>query len=116
MFIAYVIVTCATILANLAIVVADLTGAEFVVANMTEVGLSRSSLPVLATLKGAGVAGLLLGLLGAPIIGIAAALGLVAFFTGALVTHVRARVFYNIAVPGAYFLLALASLTLAFMS
>jgi hypothetical protein len=32
----------------------------------------------------------------------AAAAGLVLFFVGAVVTHLRARVFYNIAFPGAY--------------
>jgi DoxX-like family len=47
------------------------------------------------------------------ILGIAAAIGLVLFFTGALGAHARARAFYNIAVPGAYFALALASLALA---
>ena len=31
------------------------------------------------------------------------------FFTGALATHIRARVFHNIAVPGTYFALATAS-------
>jgi hypothetical protein len=54
--------------------------------------------------------GLLLGLLGVRPIGIAAALGLVAFFIGAVATHVRARVFYNIAFPMAYLALAIASL------
>ena len=58
-------------------------------------------------------AGLLLGLLGLRPLGIAAAAGLVLFFTGALATHVRARVFYNIAVPGAFFALAVASAALA---
>jgi Na+-translocating ferredoxin:NAD+ oxidoreductase RnfE subunit len=46
-------------------------------------------------------------------LGIAAAIGLVLFFTGALVTHVRTRVFHNIAVPAAFFALAAASAALA---
>jgi hypothetical protein len=58
-------------------------------------------------------AGLLLGLLGLRPLGIAAAAGLVLFFAGALATHARARVFYNIAVPGAFFALAVASMALA---
>jgi len=57
--------------------------------------------------------GLLLGLLGLRPLGIAAAAGLVMFFAGALATHIRARVFYNIAVPGAFFALAAASGILA---
>ena len=87
--------------------------AGFVLATMAEVGVPRSWLAPLGALKGAGAAGLLIGLLGVRPLGIAAALGLVLFFTGALATHVRARVFHNIAVPGAYFALAVASTALA---
>jgi len=112
-FTAYVIVTAVTILANGGIAVADLVPARFVLANMDEVGVPRPWLPRLAVLKGAAVAGLLLGLFGLRPLGIAAAAGLVLFFTGALATHVRARVFYNIAVPGAFFALAVASGILA---
>jgi DoxX-like family len=46
-------------------------------------------------------------------LGVAAAIGLVLFFTGALATHVRTRVFRNIAVPGTFFALAAASAALA---
>jgi hypothetical protein len=109
----YVTVTIATVLANAAIVVADLRRADFVVANSAEVGVPLSVLPLLATLKAAGVAGLVLGLLGVPIVGVAAAIGLILFFTGALVTHVRAGVLYNLYFPGVYWLLAIASLVLA---
>jgi len=73
----------------------------------------RSWLPPLAVLKGAGAAGLLLGLLGVRPLGIAAAIGLALFFTGALAAHVRPRVFHDIAFPGAYFALAIASAALA---
>jgi hypothetical protein len=82
-------------------------------ANSAEVGVPPSWLPLLATLKAAGAAGLLIGLLGVRYVGIAAAIGLVLFFTGALAVHVRARVFYNLAFPGTYWLLAAASLVLA---
>ncbi|MFC5835101.1 DoxX family protein [Nonomuraea insulae] len=112
MFTVYVAVTIATILANSAIVVADLARAEFVLANMAEVGVPPSALPMLAMLKAAGAVGLLLGLLGIDVIGVAAAAGLVAFFVCAIVVHVRARVFHNIAFPGAFLVLALASLAL----
>jgi hypothetical protein len=110
---AYLVVTVVTILANAWAAVADLAQARFVLANMNEVGVPRSRLPALCTLKLAGAAGLLLGLLGIQFIGVAAATGLVLFFTGALVTHLRARVFYNLAFPGGYWLLAIASLVLA---
>lgn len=110
---AYLIITVVTIAANAWATAADLVPARFVLATMGEVGVPRSWLVPLGVLKGAGAAGLLIGLLGVRPLGIAAALGLVLFFTGALATHVRARVFHNVAAPGAYFALAVASLALA---
>ena len=41
---------------------------------------------------------------------LAAAAGLVVFFVGAVLTHLRAGVLYNIAFPGAYLCLSAASL------
>lgn len=113
MFTAYVVVTIITIVANVGVAVADLVKADSVLANSAEVGVPRSWLPLLATLKIAGAAGLLLGLLGSHVIGVSAAIGLVAFFVGAMVAHLRARVLHNLAFPGAYLALAIASLTLA---
>ena len=66
---------------------------------------------MLGTLKRAGALGLLVGL-GLPVIGIAAATGLVLYFIGAVIAHLRARVLYNIAFPGAYLGLSAASLVL----
>jgi uncharacterized membrane protein YjjP (DUF1212 family) len=77
------------------------------------VGLPQTWLPWLATLKAAGAAGLLLGLLGVPVIGAAAATGLVLFFVGAIAAHIRARVHHNILFPACYLGLAVASLALA---
>jgi hypothetical protein len=106
---AYLIVTAVTIAANAWATAVDIAQPRWLLATMAEVGVPRSGLPPLGALKGAGAAGLLLGLLGVRPLGIAAAIGLVLFFAGALTTHVRARVFHNIAVPGAYFALAAAS-------
>ncbi|MET8154934.1 DoxX family protein [Sphaerisporangium sp. NPDC005289] len=106
-------VTVVTIIANAAIAVADFSRAPFVLANSAEVGVPPGSLPLLGALKAAGAAGLLLGLLGVPVVGPAAAAGLVLFFVGAVAAHLRARVFHNIAFPAAYLLLAVAALTLA---
>ncbi|RKS09549.1 DoxX-like protein [Nocardiopsis sp. Huas11] len=114
MFTVYAVVAVVTILANVGIAVADLAKADFVLANSAEVGVPRSWLPVLAVLKLAGAAGLLLGLLWVPALGVAAAVGLVVFYSGAVAAHVRARVLYNIAFPGAFLALAVASLALAF--
>ncbi|MFI6512181.1 DoxX family protein [Streptosporangium sp. NPDC050855] len=113
MFTAYVVVTVVTIVVNAGIAVADLARAGFVLANGAEVGVPPSWLPVLATLKAAGATGLLLGLLGVRPVGVAAAAGLCLFFVGAVAVHVRARVFHNIAFPGVYLALAVASLVLA---
>ncbi|MGX1513132.1 hypothetical protein RKD44_004420 [Streptomyces collinus] len=107
---AYVIVTVAAIAANAGIAVADLMRAPFVLANSAEVGVPASWLPWLAGLKGAGAAGLLVGLLGVRPLGIAAAVGLVLFFVGAVAAHVRARVFHNIAFPLGYLALSTTAL------
>ncbi|MFI5774140.1 DoxX family protein [Streptomyces sp. NPDC051658] len=56
-------------------------------------------LPMLATLKAAGAVGLAVGLLGFRVIGIAAAIGLVLFFIGAMAAHLRARVFTILPFP-----------------
>jgi hypothetical protein len=112
-FAAYLIITIVTVVANAWATAADLAQPKWLLASMDEVGVPRSWLPPLAVLKGAGAAGLLLGLAGVRPVGIAAAVGLVLFFTAALAAHVRARVFHNIAVPGAYFALAIVSAALA---
>jgi hypothetical protein len=112
-FAAYVIITVVTIAANAWATVADLVPLGFVLTTMDEVRVPRSWLRPLGFVKGAGVAGLLVGLLSVRPLGVAAAIGLVLFFIGALVTHVSARVFHNIAVPGTYLALAVASAALA---
>ena len=92
---------------------ADFLRARFVLANSAELGLPSSSILPLGLLKAAGAGGLLLGLLGVPLVGVAAAVGLVLFFVGALVVHVRERVFHNIAVPLVFFLAAAGALVSA---
>lgn len=109
---AYIVVTIITIAVNAGIAVADFARAKFVLANVAEVGVPPLWLPMLAALKAAGAAGLLLGLLDLRFIGFAAATGLVLFFIGAVTAHLRARVYYNLAFPGTYLLLATASLIL----
>jgi len=110
---AYVIIAVVTIVANSWATVADLVRPGWLLANMAEVGVPRSWLAPLAFLKGAGAVGLLIGLLGVWPLGAAAAVGLALFFTGALIAHVRAGAFHNIAVPASYFALAVASAAFA---
>ncbi|WP_221193517.1 DoxX family protein [Mycolicibacterium iranicum] len=101
-------VLCAA--ANLAVAAADLARAQFVLANSAEVGVAPRWIPYLAALKLAGGVGLLLGFVLTPWLGVAAAAGLVAFFTGAVAVHLRTRVLHNIAFPAVYLLLAVGAL------
>ena len=110
---AYLVVVVITALLNVGVAIADYARADFVLANMAEVGVPRSWLPCLATAKLARAGGLVVALVAAPPLAAAAAVGPGAFYTGAVATHVRARVLYNLAFPGTYLALAIASLALA---
>ncbi|MER7009841.1 DoxX family protein [Saccharopolyspora sp. NPDC000359] len=112
MLTAHLLVTSTTILLNAGIAAADLARAKFVLANSAAVQVPESWLPVLGSLKAAGALGLLLGLLGAPLVGVAAAIGLVLFFIGAVIAHVRVGEYATIAVPGLYLAFAVATLVL----
>ncbi len=110
-----VVIVCALIIvaaigANTGAAMADFTRANFALANSVRVGVPSSWLPTLGTLKMAGATGLLLGLLGIPYIGIAAATGLVLFFLGAIGFHLRAHEHHHIITTVGYFALATASL------
>lgn len=109
MTVALISATIVCIVANAFIAIADYVKAGFVLKNSAEVHVPLRALPYLATLKLAGAAGLVVGLVAAPWLGVAAGTGLIVFFIGAVVAHLRARVLYNIAFPGLYLLLAVAS-------
>jgi hypothetical protein len=87
------------------------TRAKWVVEPITEYGVPRSWWNLLGTAKAAGAVGLLAGLFWAPI-GIAAAIGLVLYFSGALVTVARARAYTHLAFPVLYLAPVVASLAL----
>ncbi|MEQ0558766.1 DoxX family protein [Amycolatopsis sp. NEAU-NG30] len=99
-----------TIMLNAAIGVADLLKARFVLTTSAAVDVPPGWLPMLGTLKLAGAAGLLLGLLGVPVIGVAAAIGLILFYLGAIAAHVRARKFATGAAPLVFLGLAVATI------
>jgi hypothetical protein len=90
MFPAYVGVTCLAVAANTYAATADFLRVRGVIANMTKMGVPRSWLIPLGSLKAMGALGLLIGI-GAPPIGVAAAAGLILFFVGAVLTHIRAH-------------------------
>ncbi|MDP3951960.1 DoxX family protein [Microbacterium sp.] len=109
---ATLIVISITVVMNIVIVVGDIMRAKFVVANSREVGVPDRWLPALAVLKAAGAAGLIVGVMGPPLIGVLAAFGLSVFYLSALIAHLRARVFHSIAFPALFFAFALGSLVL----
>ena len=69
---------------------AKLVKAPAVVANMAKVGVPENRLWPLAVLEIAGALGLLVGLVWWPL-GVAAAIGVILYFLGALGFHARAR-------------------------
>jgi len=86
--------------------------AKWVVEPLADYGVPRSWWPWLGAAKAAGAVGLLLGLV-VPVIGTAAAAGLVLYFTGAVITVARARWFSHVPFPLLYMAPVIASLILA---
>ncbi|WP_281689039.1 DoxX family protein [Pseudonocardia thermophila] len=114
---AYTCVAVATIVATAGIAVADFAKAPFVLKNAAAVGVPESWVYPLATAKAAGAAGLLLGLFGVPLVGTAAAIGLVLFFVGAVLTHLRAGdCSAQLLFPGGFLALATGTLVLGLLS
>jgi hypothetical protein len=113
MFTAYIAVTILAAAMNAYAAYVDLSGAEWILDFMSRYGVPQSWLFLLAVLKAAGALGLLVGI-ALPVIGSAAALGIVAYFAGAIVTVVRARCWSHIALPVVFLLPAAASLVLLF--
>ncbi|MEV0402142.1 DoxX family protein [Actinoallomurus sp. NPDC050550] len=91
MFTAYVVVAVLAIAANGFSGVAAVAHFKPILPPMERAGVPVSWLTFpIGTAKIAGAVGLLLGLAGVPLIGTAAAIGLVLFFVCALYTHIRA--------------------------
>ena len=110
MFTAYIVVTLLAAAANIFSATLDFIRFKPILINMARVGVSESWITTLGTLKAAGALGLLVGI-AMPLIGVAAAGGLVLFFVGAIVTHLRARD-YSFGLAVVFLLLAVAALVL----
>ena len=110
MFIAYVVVTLLAAAANIFSATLDFIRYKQVLINMAKAGVSESWITMLGILKAAGAPGLLIGI-SVPPMGTAAAVSLVLFFVGAIITHVRARD-YSFGLAMAFLLLAVAALVL----
>jgi DoxX-like family len=109
MFTAYIVVTILTGVANAYAAIVDFRRPQWVIDNMTKWGGSHSWLFTLGVLKAAGALGLLVGI-GVPLIGVAAATGLVLFFVGAIAVVIRAGWYSHLLWPSTYLLLAVGSL------
>ncbi len=114
MFTTYVVVTLLAIAANGFSGIAAAVHFKPILPAMARAGVPESWLTFpIGTLKTAGAVGLLLGLIGVPLIGAAAAIGLILFFVCALYTHIRASDFsaqFGLAIG--YLVLAVATLVL----
>ncbi|MFE9579075.1 DoxX family protein [Nocardia sp. NPDC006044] len=75
--------------------------AKFVTDPLVEYGVPQSWWTMLGLLKAAGAIGLIVGLF-IPLIGVAAAIGLILYFAGAVITILRARSYKTLAFPLLY--------------
>ena len=89
MFIAYAIVAIVLSLALLGSAAGKLTKNPKATEALTSVGVPEARWPVLAGLEVAGAIGLIIGLW-VPALGVAAGVGVVLYFIGAVVAHLRA--------------------------
>ncbi|MCX5391723.1 DoxX family protein [Streptomyces sp. NBC_00094] len=90
MFIAYTVVAALLAFALSASAFLTVTRHPQIAATMVKLSVPDSWMPWLATAKAAGAIGLLAGL-AVPLLGEAAAIGVVLFFAGAAVVHLRAK-------------------------
>ena len=108
MHVIYLATTIVAVLANAYAAGLNFAGAESVKAVADRVQVSRGWMVPLGTLLGCGAVGLLLGF-AVPALGTAAAIGLVLYFTCAVIAHLRVR---DREIGGAVFFLLLASAAL----
>src|SRR6202171_4436680 len=110
MFTAYIVVTVLAAAANAFSAGCDFVRYKQVSIAMAKAGVPDSWMTTLGILKAAGAVGLLVGI-GVPLIGTAAAIGLVLFFVGAIITHLRGHD-YSLGPAIMFLLLAVAALAL----
>ncbi|WP_432073711.1 DoxX family protein [Streptomyces wuyuanensis] len=111
MFIAYVVlavlVSFLLVFSGRSMLVKD----KDIVETLTRLGVPSSWYTMLALLKFAGAAGLLIGIFYRPL-GIAAAIGVVLFFVGAVISHLRVKDVKGVPVPFVLVLVSAAPLVL----
>ncbi|NKX87842.1 DoxX family protein [Nocardia coubleae] len=87
--------------------------AAFVVDPLVDYGVPESWWTPLGVAKAAGAIGLVVGLW-VPVVGVAAGVGLILYFTGAVVTVLRARSYKTVAFPVLYLVPVAVALGLGF--
>jgi hypothetical protein len=110
MFAAYVTVTILASVFNGIAAVTYLIGHDYPKAQADMKGVPRSWIPILGSLLAAGSSGLLAGF-AVPLLGTLAAAGLVLYFIGAFVAHLRVRS-HKLVGPVVFFATAVAALAL----
>ncbi|MFE2148188.1 DoxX family protein [Streptomyces sp. NPDC059456] len=111
--------TTATVVTIVAAVMAGFSGASvflratYVVGPLADYGVPRSWWNLLGAAKTAGGIGLLAGFF-VPVIGLLAAMGLMLYFTGAVIAVLRARAFGHAPFPLVYMAPVVAALLLGF--
>lgn len=110
MHLAYLVVTFFAAAANLFSAGCDFVRFKQVSIAMAKAGVSESWMTLLGILKTAGAVGLLAGIV-FPATGVAAGVGLVLFFVGAICVHLRARD-YSFGLALVFLVLALGALVL----
>jgi hypothetical protein len=101
---AYITITIVAAVTNGYAALMSLAGAEYVKLIADRVAVSQKWMVPLGLLLATGALGLVVGF-GVPVIGVAAAIGLIVYFIGAISAHVRAG---DRGLGGALFFLALA--------
>ena len=110
MFSAYLILTVLAATALTFSATADFVRYQKVIINMSRAGVPESWLTRLGIAKAAGAIGLVVGIV-IPPIGLAAAIGVILFFVGAIITHIRAR-WFSFGFPATYLLLGVGALVM----
>jgi hypothetical protein len=87
MFTVYLIITLFAVVVYAFMGIAAIVHFKPILPGMVKVGVPKSWLTPIGTLKTAGAIGLLLGVIGMPLIGTCAAIGLILFFVCAVYTH-----------------------------
>ena len=113
MHIAALVLSVVLGLAMLASGVMKLVRAPRIVSLMAAVNVTPSQLTILGALQVASTIGLIIGVIWFPPLAIAASIGLILYFTGAIVAHLRAG---DPAMQGAIAFLFLAVATMATLS